>query len=106
MAHEEESGNLGFPSEWARRVLPDYGPDWQAAIDFGIDVSLLLENLALTPAERLARLQKVVEFHELLRRAPARLPQREGPDAFALSPPLPSPGRRRSPRPLPGRSWP
>ncbi len=69
MAPEDDAGDLGFPSEWARRALPDYGPDWQAAIDYGIDVSLLLENLALTPAERLARLQKVVEFHALLRGA-------------------------------------
>ena len=69
MAHPEDTGELGFPSEWARRSLPDYGPDWQAAIDYGIDVSLLLENLSLTPAQRLARLQQVVEFHALLRRA-------------------------------------
>ena len=43
------------------------GPAWQAAIDFGLDMSLVEENLALTPAERLgllAEMQKTFEaFH-------------------------------------------
>jgi hypothetical protein len=60
---------LGFSTEWARDNFPSYGPDWEVAIDFGIDVSLLLENLALTPGERLERLQQVAQFHALLRRA-------------------------------------
>lgn len=38
-------------------------------MDYGIDVTLLLENLALTPAQRLRRLQQVVHFHEALRNA-------------------------------------
>lgn len=59
----------GFTSDWAREHLPSYGPDWDRAIDFGVDVTLLLENLALSPAERLKRLQQVVEFHSLLRNA-------------------------------------
>lgn len=59
----------GFPSEWTRTELPDHGPDWRAAIDYGIDVSLLLENLSLTPDERLRRLQQMVAFHEALRAA-------------------------------------
>jgi len=29
------------------------GPDWQAARDYGIDVSLLEDNLRLTPLERI-----------------------------------------------------
>lgn len=58
-----------FASEWARAELPSYGPDWERAIEFGVDVTLLLENLARTPAERLRRLQQVAEFHELLRGA-------------------------------------
>lgn len=48
---------------------PDFGPDWWAAIEFGIDVSLLIENLLLTPAQRLERLQQLVDFHEHLRDA-------------------------------------
>ena len=58
-----------FGSDWSRANLPSYGPDWDRAIDFGIDVTLLLENLALSPAERLRRLQQTVEFHALLREA-------------------------------------
>ncbi len=61
--------SVGFASEWARERFPSYGPDWDAAIEFGIDVSLLLENLALSPALRLLRLQKTAEFHEILRGA-------------------------------------
>jgi hypothetical protein len=59
----------GESSEAALDKSPSYGPDWDAAIAYGIDVSLLLENLALTPAQRLARLQQVVDFHALLRDA-------------------------------------
>jgi hypothetical protein len=33
-----------------------HGPAWQRAIDFGVDVSLLEENLRLTPEQRLANL--------------------------------------------------
>jgi hypothetical protein len=58
-----------FASTWAERHLPSYGVDWERAIAFGIDVTLLLENMALTPAERLARLQGIVRFHEVLRNA-------------------------------------
>ena len=60
---------MGFASQWVRERLPSFGPDWEAAIDYGIDVSLLFENLGLTPAQRLERLQKLVEFHELLRQS-------------------------------------
>ena len=64
-----DAAPIGFPSEWARTNFPSYGPGWDAAIAQGIDVSLLLENLELTPAERLRRLQQVVDFHALLRNA-------------------------------------
>jgi hypothetical protein len=67
-----EDSALAFGSHWTRELLPSYGPDWDRAIDYGIDVSLLLENLALSPAQRLARLQQVVDFHEQLRRAGQR----------------------------------
>jgi len=40
-----------------RSVFPSNGPDWEAAIDYGIDVSLLLYKLDLTPSERLRQLE-------------------------------------------------
>ena len=61
--------SLGFAVEWAKKNFPSYGANWDAAIEYGVDVSLLAENLSLTPAERLRRLQQLVEFHELLRNA-------------------------------------
>jgi hypothetical protein len=58
-----------------RQVLPSYGPDWDAAIEAGVDVSLLEENLRLSPTERLEQLQRMTELYELLR------PQGVGDDA-------------------------
>jgi hypothetical protein len=52
-----------------RAAFPSYGPDWEAAIDYGIDVSLLLENLELTPTQRLEQLQRMIEFYDEVRRA-------------------------------------
>lgn len=37
----------------ARVMATEVRDEWQAAIDFGIDVTLLEENLRRTPAERL-----------------------------------------------------
>lgn len=51
----------------------NYGPEVMAAIDAGVDVSLLLENLALTPTQRIEQLQSVVSFFEDLQRATGRL---------------------------------
>lgn len=62
---------IGFPSDWAHDLVQ--GPEWDAAIAYGIDVSLILENLRRTPTERLARLQQINDFHDALRNArPAR----------------------------------
>ncbi|MFZ5469813.1 MAG: hypothetical protein ACOZIN_10295 [Myxococcota bacterium] len=47
--------------------MPSYGPDWDAAIEYGIDVSLLEHNLTLTPTQRLEQLQQMTELYELLR---------------------------------------
>lgn len=44
-----------------------FGPDWDAAIEAGIDVHLLLENLELTPTERIEQLQRMTELYEALR---------------------------------------
>ena len=42
------------------------GPEWQAAIDFGIDVALLEENLLLTVSERFEQLLSMTRFVEAL----------------------------------------
>ncbi len=47
-----------------RAAFPSYGFGWDAAIDYGIDVSLLLENLELTPTERLEQLQRMLELYD------------------------------------------
>ncbi len=46
----------------ALRGLPVRGPGWDAAIEAGVDVSLLLRNLRLTPAQRIAQLQSLLRF--------------------------------------------
>lgn len=53
--------------ELLRQAYPSYGPDWEAAIDAGVDVSLLMENLELTPTERIEQLQRMTELYEALR---------------------------------------
>jgi len=50
-----------------REAWPDYGPDWRAAIDAGIDVFQLERNLRLTPEQRIVQHQDALEFVELLR---------------------------------------
>lgn len=47
-------------------------PEVSAAIAAGVDVSMLVENLRLTPTERLEQLQRVVEFFEELQQAGRR----------------------------------
>ncbi|HEX3720301.1 MAG TPA: hypothetical protein VH595_20305 [Verrucomicrobiae bacterium] len=41
---------------------PDAGPEWRAAFAAGIDMSLIEDALALTPEERLAEHQQVIDF--------------------------------------------
>jgi hypothetical protein len=41
---------------------PDAGPAWRAAFDSGVDMSLIEDALKLTPAERLAEHQKIINF--------------------------------------------
>jgi len=67
MSDRTTVGMDAFSGDWAREYLASYGPEWDRAIAFGIDVTLLLENLALTPLERLLRLQQAADFHALLR---------------------------------------
>lgn len=49
-------------TEDAGRALPSYGPAWDAAIEAGIDVTMLEQNLRLTPAERLQQMQQANRF--------------------------------------------
>ncbi len=51
---------------------PDAGPAWRAAIEYGFDMSLIEESLKLTPEQRLAEHQQVIDFlTELQESAPA-----------------------------------
>lgn len=59
---------MAFPAE-LRAAFPSWGPDWDGAVEAGVDVSLLEENLAATPLERLERLQAQVDATQALRRA-------------------------------------
>ena len=46
-----------------KQVCPlDAGPAWRAALEAGIDMSLVEDSLKLTPAERLAEHQQVIAF--------------------------------------------
>jgi hypothetical protein len=51
-------------TEDAGRSLPSYGPAWDAAIAAGIDVTMLEQNLQLTPAERIQQLDEANLFLE------------------------------------------
>lgn len=59
---------MAFPHELSA-AFPSYGPDWDRAVAMGIDVSLLLENLSLTPGQRLAQLEALLNEVDALRRA-------------------------------------
>lgn len=48
----------------AARSLPSYGPEWDAAIELGVDVTMILHNLELSPQQRLeqaARHQRFID---------------------------------------------
>jgi hypothetical protein len=49
-----------------REIYPDFGPGWRAAIDMGIDVGQLDQNLSLTPTERLLQLDEMNRTYELI----------------------------------------
>jgi hypothetical protein len=41
---------------------PDAGPAWRAAVEYGFDMSLVEDALRMTPAQRLAEHQQVIDF--------------------------------------------
>ena len=49
-------------TEDAGRSLPSHGPDWDAAIAAGIDVTMIEANLQLRPCERLRRMEAANRF--------------------------------------------
>ena len=53
--------------ELLRRYFGGYGPDWDAAIEAGVDVSILDENIRKTMEERLYELQRVLDMLHALR---------------------------------------
>jgi hypothetical protein len=57
------------------RSLQSSGPAWDAAIEFGIDVTLLEHNLRLTPRERMQQAAAHLRFMEAVqqRTLPAEL---------------------------------
>lgn len=57
-----------YTTEDAGRTLPSHGPAWDAAIEFGIDVTLLEHNLALTPTQRLQQLDEMLRLYASVRR--------------------------------------
>lgn len=44
------------------RLPPDAGPAWRAAHEAGLDMSLVEGALRLTPEERLAEHQQIIDF--------------------------------------------
>ena len=56
------------PSEMPSST-PDSSDEWQAAIDYGIDVSQLEYLLTLTPTERILRHQQALELVRAMRQA-------------------------------------
>jgi hypothetical protein len=52
-----------------RKSSPRWPKEIQAAIDYGIDVSMIIQNLRRTPAERIRRHQIALNTAEKLRKA-------------------------------------
>lgn len=41
---------------------PDAGPEWRAAVAFGLDMSLVEHSLSITPEQRFAEHQRCLEL--------------------------------------------
>lgn len=52
----------------AGRSLPSHGPAWDAAIEFGVDVTLILRNLELSPRQRIEQAMAQQRFIDDVRR--------------------------------------
>lgn len=51
----------------AGSCCPSDGPDWDAAIEYGIDVAQTGLNLALTSEQRILQLEALLRLHDELR---------------------------------------
>lgn len=58
---------MAFPEE-LRAAFPSYGAGWDAAVALGVDVSMLVENLQLTPTQRLEQLESLINETDALLR--------------------------------------
>ena len=82
-----KSGNANFANmtNFEERLLnPKPGGAIEAARDFGIDLSLLVERLRLTPEERLRDLQSFVRALEEIRGAGRQNCDRSSQDVTTL----------------------
>lgn len=52
--------------KWFRK-RPSPGPGWDAAVEFGVDVTLLERNLELTLEQRFQQLEEMLALAEALR---------------------------------------
>jgi hypothetical protein len=55
-----------------KAAFPSFGPDWDRAVEMGVDVSLLLENLTLSPTQRIAQLEDLLREVDAFKRAVKR----------------------------------
>lgn len=62
-------GPNGRPERPAQTPQAEPPDAIQEAIDYGIDISMLKDNLALTPAERLRRHDMALDMVEMLQKA-------------------------------------
>ena len=56
------------PESFGDVLRPRGGPAWQAAIDYGIDVTLLERNLALSPTDRMRQHDEALRLYFASRR--------------------------------------
>lgn len=53
----------------AARSFPSHGPEWDAAIELGVDVAMILHNLELSPHQRLEQAARHQRFiHDVQQR--------------------------------------
>lgn len=51
------------PESFADRLRSSGGPAWQAALDHGIDVTLLERNLGLSPTDRMRQHDEALRLY-------------------------------------------
>lgn len=56
------------PEDFADQLRSGGGPAWQAALDYGIDVTLLERNLELSPTDRMRQHDEALRLYFETRR--------------------------------------